>query len=271
MNAQEIEAAIAHAEALAASVGVAEVGDDVVVEGYALKWDSIANGGRGPTRFDPKAFGDGARALPLLWQHHDDAPIGTARVAPDSAGLKATARISNTGLGRDAAQLIADGAATGFSIGFNVTKADMGPDGVRIVRLAELAELSIVTFPADRSARVARIGGRPVTVHAADPLEHEQQTQGPAVMAVLARLEAEVAPLLGPAGPTSSPRPRDVFGREVTREREDARRVMELNRHVADWRAGRSTVDPKLPENIREPLRRLEVEERVAAMSARWE
>lgn len=114
----------------------------------------------------PDAGGDVVRAgafaravggsVPLLWQHDAGAPIGLVdRIAEDGRGLRIIASVADTAAGRDAVVLLKAGALTGLSFGYRVLASR--PDRVRGVReLTELdlIEVSLVTFPMQRLARV---------------------------------------------------------------------------------------------------------------------
>jgi HK97 family phage prohead protease len=152
-------------ETLRASIESDAYGEFTAV---AAAFESVAVGERGPTMFAPSAF-DATVArrpvTPLLWQHLDREPIGTAtlRVERD-VGLMLHGRIVlASARGAEAFALIKAGAVTACSIGFTpgaVASAVIGGRTVRIVHAADVAEVSLVTFPADDAARVR-------TIHAA--------------------------------------------------------------------------------------------------------
>lgn len=114
--------------------GVPDSGGDVVVAG---------------------AFASAAgTTVPLLWQHDVGAPIGTVdRIAEDARGLRITASIADTAAGRDAAALLSARALTGLSFGYRV-RASTPMRGGRALTDLELIEVSLVTFPMQRLARV---------------------------------------------------------------------------------------------------------------------
>lgn len=106
----------------------------------------------------PGAFADAAAPLPLLWQHKADEPIGFVEwLREDARGLRITAQIVSQGRGCEAAALVKAGAITGLSFGYRVKAASpvraRGVPGRRLERL-ELVEVSLVTFPMQREARV---------------------------------------------------------------------------------------------------------------------
>ena len=94
--------------------------------------------------------------VPLLWQHDAATPIGLVeRIAEDARGLRIFASLADTQTGRDALALLNAGALTGLSFGYRVVASR--PDRVRGVRELtdlDLLEVSLVTFPMQRLARV---------------------------------------------------------------------------------------------------------------------
>lgn len=88
-----------------------------------------------------------------LFSEHRDVIGVVTETREEDGGLVIEARISDTQLGRDVRQLIADGALTQMSIGFlpaedgqTITRTDAGID-VTVTR-ATLYEVSVVPFPA---------------------------------------------------------------------------------------------------------------------------
>jgi uncharacterized protein len=113
---------------------------------------------RGGDIVAPGAFAEAAAPLPLLWQHKTNEPIGFVdSLQEDRRGLRITARIVAQGRGAEAAALIKAGAIDGLSFGYRVKAASpvRAPSGGgrRLERL-ELVEVSLVTFPMQREARV---------------------------------------------------------------------------------------------------------------------
>ncbi len=179
LSAAERQKAIEEASAVVAGMGIDGSGRDGALDlgGRALSYSSVAQGQKGPTKFMPGSFGLAKLRVPLLSQHHDDQPLGVAELIPDGEGLRVEARVADTQAGRDALALVQSGGLSGFSIGFVVGTSEM-KNGVRQVDSAKVQEVSLVTFPADPSARVLTAGGRPTPrfLHAADPLERESSS-----------------------------------------------------------------------------------------------
>lgn len=122
-------------------------------------------GERGPTRFAKGAFTESLKAnggrFPLLWQHHDDEPVGVARMSETAEGLALEGELAmDVAKGREAHALMKMKAIDGVSIGFTAIDhiyEKQGDQQVRVVKKAKLAEASIVTFPADKAARVRTV------------------------------------------------------------------------------------------------------------------
>jgi HK97 family phage prohead protease len=183
------------------ALDAADAANPNVITGYALKWASTAYGAKGPTRFDSQAFGSVPLRVPLLWQHDEANPIGKAILTPDAVGLRIRAEVvAAATAGADALALARAGAVDGFSIGFNAVssravRTEAG-EHVRLVTRANLFETSLVSFPADKAARVDAVGGA-AAFHTAPPFELE--TLAPArkssVLAEVEAIEREAAAL----------------------------------------------------------------------------
>lgn len=95
----------------------------------------------------------------LLWQHNIEKPIGVVQfLQEDTYGLKFEAEINvKTETGREAAELIKQKAVGGLSIGFSVNSSHYDANGVQIIDDVDLAEISVVTFPANKSAAIRRV------------------------------------------------------------------------------------------------------------------
>lgn len=107
------------------------------------------------------AFADSLKGrLPaLLWQHNPKEPIGRFDVVrEDKKGLYVKGRLSQTGRGAEAYELMKMGALDGLSIGFVTREAARNAaTGTRTINKADLMEVSLVTFPANELARVASV------------------------------------------------------------------------------------------------------------------
>jgi len=95
----------------------------------------------------------------LLWQHDQKQPIGRFDIVrEDKRGLFVKGRLSQTGKGLEAYELLKMGALNGLSIGFVTKEASReAVTGTRRIMRADLMEVSLVTFPANELARVASV------------------------------------------------------------------------------------------------------------------
>ncbi len=135
-------------EGLASTFGNRDMMDDVVEPGAFAA--SIAR----PER------------IKMLWQHDARAPIGTwERLRESAAGLEVKGRlVLEVQQAREALALLKAGAVDALSIGFSVPGGGADFDrerGLRRIKAIELWEISVVTFPANPKARVARIKAGP--------------------------------------------------------------------------------------------------------------
>lgn len=96
------------------------------------------------------------KSLPLmLWQHNPSEPIGVWEdLEEDGKGLKGTGRlVLETARGAEVYALLKAGAIRGLSIGYREIKVE--PDGNnRRLKELDLIEISVVSFPANRRARI---------------------------------------------------------------------------------------------------------------------
>lgn len=100
---------------------------------------------------------EGSKVL-MLWQHNPDEPIGVWEdLAEDAKGLWGKGRfLLEVQRAREAHALAKAGAIQGLSIGYREVKADNeGPD--RLLKELDLYEISPVSFPANRRARIEAV------------------------------------------------------------------------------------------------------------------
>jgi HK97 family phage prohead protease len=144
--------------------------DGAGIEGYASVFGLPDQGG---DVVAPGAFAASVRAgrrVAMLWQHNPAEVIGVwETVAEDSIGLRVKGRLlPEVARAREAAALVAAGAIDGLSIGYRVKRAARDAEGRRVLQEVELWEVSLVTFPMLRAARVAaKTAGAPWGVLAA--------------------------------------------------------------------------------------------------------
>lgn len=96
----------------------------------------------------------------MLWQHQPENPVGVfSDMHEDSKGLHVTGHLAmKTAKGAEAFEFLKIRAVSGLSIGFR-TKAESRDTktGGRIITEVDLFECSLVTFPANDSARVQSV------------------------------------------------------------------------------------------------------------------
>lgn len=122
--------------------GLPDQGGDVVLPGaYAGSLAVLSRRGAG---------------VKMLWQHDPAQPIGIwDEVVEDAHGLRVAGRfLPDVARAREAAALIAAGAVDGLSIGYRTKRSSKDGQGRRLLAEVELWEVSLVTFPMLREARV---------------------------------------------------------------------------------------------------------------------
>lgn len=120
----------------------------------------------------------------MLWQHRPDEPIGVyTDMAEDSKGLHVTGHLAmKTAKGAEAFEFLKIRAVSGLSIGFR-TKAESRDTktGGRIITEVDLFECSLVTFPANDSARVQSVKSIESIRHAEEVLRDSGFSRAEAV------------------------------------------------------------------------------------------
>jgi len=131
---------------------------DRVVEGYGAVF---GNKDRVNDIIMVGAFKESLGAIhpKMLKQHDMYCVIGTwDEVREDAKGLYVKGTLANTTHGNDMYELVKMGAIDSLSIGYRVTDAEY-EDDLRIIRKADLFEVSFVTFPANEQARITNVKG----------------------------------------------------------------------------------------------------------------
>jgi HK97 family phage prohead protease len=129
------------------------------ISGYASLFNIVDEGGDVvmPGAFTASLKASGARGVRMLFQHDPREPVGVwLSLVEDGQGLKVHGRLTQ-GASRadDLARLVTDGAIDGLSIGFRArTAARDRRSGLRRLTHIELIEISLVTFPMLKSARI---------------------------------------------------------------------------------------------------------------------
>lgn len=117
------------------------------------------------------ALKSGAGAVKLLWQHQQDEPIGVfERMFEDAYGLYVEGRLLlDVQKAREAHALLKAGAVSGLSIGYSPVRYRIDAEtGVRLLAEVDLFEVSLVTFPANRSATVTVVKSTEPQAHPLD-------------------------------------------------------------------------------------------------------
>ena len=131
--------------------------EDGSIQGYASKFGEIDDYGDVMVK---GAFLDSLneRQPAMLWQHDMAQPIGIwESLSEDESGLYVKGKIlPSVQKGREAIELIKQGALNGMSIGFSIKSGgrEYNEEGHRLIKLVDLYEVSLVTFPALNSARI---------------------------------------------------------------------------------------------------------------------
>jgi HK97 family phage prohead protease len=141
-------------------------GREGLIEGLASPYggppdlynDVIARSAYSATIAEHKSSGV---ALPLLWAHDLAKPVGRCLdLWDDERGLFVKAQLNlETSSGKDAFAHLQAKDVTGLSIGFRVPEGGYRyqKDGTRLILAVDLVEISVVTVPAARRARVTEV------------------------------------------------------------------------------------------------------------------
>lgn len=152
-------------EHLAAGFDVKSAEASGAFEGYASVFNAVDDA-RDSVR--PGAFAKSIAArrpsgVKLLWQHDPASPIGALEaLEEDERGLFVRGRLLlDVARAREALSLMRCGAVDGLSIGYRVVKSQTDKaTGIRFLEHVDLWEVSLVTFPLQRRARVTAFKGR---------------------------------------------------------------------------------------------------------------
>lgn len=151
-------------ETRAYSLSIKSAGEDGTIEGYGSvfgnvdEWDDIIASGAFKGTI---AAHQTAGTMPaMLWQHESDEPIGIwMEMAEDANGLKLKGKLClDTSKGKEALALLKMGAINGLSIGFRSKNWNYDNEtNIRTITEVDLWEVSLVTFPANKKARVTNV------------------------------------------------------------------------------------------------------------------
>lgn len=155
-----------------------EISETGEFTGYASTWDEDAYGDRLLPGSFKKTLADSGRR-PLLWSHRPDEPVGVIDLAEDQRGLRARGKlILEVERAREAYALLKAGALKGLSIGFVPRKFEYVDGGEkRLIREAELYEVSLTPFPANRYATVSDVRAHQPAPAAEKSKENEMEVK----------------------------------------------------------------------------------------------
>ena len=144
-----------------------QVQEEGVIEGYASVFGGVDSYG---DTIEPNAYDNviSEGQKPLMFYQHDrwGVPIGKwEELSVDSKGLKVKGRLNlELKEAQDVYSALKFGSLDGMSIGFRLRDRDYEYDDndvCHIKNISELLEISIVNFPADKSARVMVVKADP--------------------------------------------------------------------------------------------------------------
>lgn len=144
-----------------------QIQEEGVIEGYASVFGGIDSYG---DTIEPNAYDNviSEGQKPLMFYQHDrwGVPIGRwEELSVDSKGLKVKGRLNlELKEAQDVYSALKFGSLNGMSIGFRLRDRDYEYDDndvCHIKNISELLEISIVNFPADKSARVMGVKADP--------------------------------------------------------------------------------------------------------------
>lgn len=149
--------AIGGSEVRTNQIELRAIGDGMTFEGYAAVFNSQSEDLGFRELIKPGAFRKSLRGrhrMMLLWNHDASQPLastrnGSLKLTEDDRGLKVSAQLPDTTLGRDIAELVRTGVIDAMSFGFQVKKDSWSADGqTRTLEEIALHEVSLVSFPA---------------------------------------------------------------------------------------------------------------------------
>lgn len=103
-----------------------------------------------------------AGSLPQMFWMHDPAQVAGkwTDMSEDETGLKVKGVLADTPLGNEIHTLLKMDAVRGLSIGYRTIAQDWKDDGTRLIKEAELWEVSVVSLPMNPLAQVAHVKSR---------------------------------------------------------------------------------------------------------------
>jgi len=154
--------------------------NDREFEGYGSMFGNVDMGGdvvvRGAFKKSLRKYRDEG-ALPLMFWAHDPAQVPGmwTDMAEDSKGLYVKGALADTQLGNEVRTLLGMKAVRGLSIGFSLSQngVDYDDNGVRMIKEADLWEVSVVSLPMNPRATVTHAKTRLSAAGEYVPTTHE--------------------------------------------------------------------------------------------------
>jgi HK97 family phage prohead protease len=138
--------------------------DDGTITGYGSVF-GVKDGGNDIVVKGAFSASLGRDIMPkMLFQHDPNSVIGVwDEASEDDRGLRLKGRLAlKTKLGAEVHELMKMGAFDGLSIGYRVTD-EARESGARVIKSAELWEVSAVTFPMNKEARIDAVKAAEMT------------------------------------------------------------------------------------------------------------
>ena len=156
-------------------------------EGYASVFDVIDSAkdvvrkGAFTRTLEEKRSSIDDKNIPMLWSHKTDMPIGSFPVEymfEDDIGLYVKGKILlSVEQGKNAYELLKSGICNRMSIGFLVKKSNFLPGNIRELLDIDLHEISLVMFPANKSAKVLGVKSMNLEDLSISPVENIMDTK----------------------------------------------------------------------------------------------
>lgn len=127
--------------------------------GYASKFNDIDsyNDTIAPGAYT-KTLENRTRPIRLRWNHYGEIIGKWVMLKQDDYGLYVEGELTpNHSKAQDVYALLKHGAIDGLSIGFYLRDYETRSDGVRVIKEAELVEISVVEDPADLGAKIGDV------------------------------------------------------------------------------------------------------------------
>lgn len=150
-----------------------------MITGQIVPFNQPGNTSAGKVIFKPNSIAIDASKVKMLLQHDATRPIGRmVDFAPTPDGINASFRIANTSAGTDGLIEAAEGLRDGLSVGASVHDYEYDSEGVMVVSSATLHEVSLVTDPAFKAAKVSQVAASESEEET--PLEETSEAEQPA-------------------------------------------------------------------------------------------